>query len=184
MIAGLILKDTPGRECGLAFLDEELETYSVESNEEIIELLDEKNPEVLAADVSDETSLKEFNKNEEELKEEGHIFTPVSHEGEKVKRFEALKAGCRQHLGQDCPEFIRFEPQITADELAIHSDDGLRSFGVETEDIHSADEFDAALGAITARFYQQGQFKDLGIVVPQNLDGDEEAEESEDSQKA
>lgn len=179
MIAGLTLKDTPGIECGLAFLDEELETFSVESNEEIIELLKEKNPDVLAVDVSDETSLKEFNKGEEEARESGHIFTPVSHEGDKVKRFEALKAGCRQHLGQDCPNFIRFEPQITADELAVHDDDGLKSFGLDTSVIHSADEFDAVLGAITARFYQQNQFEDMGIVVPQNLESDEESEDSE-----
>lgn len=179
MIAGLILKDAPGVECGLAFLGDELETFSVESNEEIIELLDEKNPDILAVDISDETSLKEFNKGESDARESGHIFTPVSHEGEKVKRFEALKAGCRQALGQDCPEFIRFEPQITADELAVHGDDGLRSFGVDTEGIHSADEFDAVLGAITARFYQQNQFEDMGIVVPQNFDADEDSEESE-----
>lgn len=183
MIAGLILKDKPGADCGLAFLEEELETYSVESNEEIIELLDEHKPEVVAVNASDKTSIKEFNKKEKELREEGHIFTPISHESELVKRFEALKAGCQQSLGPDMPEFVRFEPRITADELAIHNDDGLASFGLETENINSSDEFDAVLGAVTARFYQQGQFEDLGVVVPHNLEAEEDSEEDE-TQKA
>lgn len=182
MIAGLILKDETGVDCGVAFLGDELSTYSVETNEEIIDLLDRHQPEILAVDISDETSLKELNKKEEELKEEGHIFNPVSHEGEKVKRFEALKSGCRQELGPDCPEFIRFDPQITADELAVHGDKGLESLGVETENIMSADEFDAALGAVTARFYEEGQYSDLGVIVPSTLE--DQNEKSEDSQKA
>jgi len=183
MIAGIVLKDEPREDCGVAFLDEELETYSVESNEEIIELLDEHKPEVVAVNASDKTSIKEFSKKEEELREEGHIFTPLSHESELVKRFEALKAGCQQSLGPDMPEFIRFEPSITAEELAIHNDDGLSSFGLETGDIHSSEEFDAVLGAVTARFYQQHQFDNFGIIVPNNLNPEESGEEDE-TQKA
>lgn len=183
MIAGLVLKDEPGKECGVAFLDEELETYSVESNEEIIELLEEYGPEVVAVNASDKTSIKEFSKDEEELREEGHIFTPLSHESELVKRFEALKAGCQQSLGPDMPEFVRFDPRITADELAIHNDEGLKSFGLETEDIRSSDEFDAVLGAVTARFYQQDQFEDMGIIVPGDLNA-EKSSEDDGTQKA
>lgn len=170
MIGGIILTHRKGENCSLAFLDDGLETYSVETNDEIMKLVDEKNPSVLAVNVSDETSIKEFTNKEEELKEEGFIFQPTSHEKQKVKRFEALKARCRQELGEDCPEFIRFEPQITAEELALHGDDALESLGIDSSVINSAGEFDAVLGAVTARFYSQNQYRDLGIVVPENLE--------------
>lgn len=170
MIGGLILTDRKDKLCSIAFLNGDLETHSVETNNQILELIEEKNPDFLAVNVSDETSLKEFTKKEEELKEEGFIFQPTSHEKEKVKRFEALKAQCRQELGEECPEFIRFEPQITAEELAIHSDSAFESLGVDSSDIGSSGEFDAALGAVTARFFSQNQYRDLGIIVPESLE--------------
>jgi len=83
-----------------------------------------------------------------------------------------LKAVLNRDM-MDSPDFIRFDPQITAKELSIDGDDALASYGVEPSDIDSARVFDAVLGAITARFYQQEQFQDLGIIVPQSLDLEE-----------
>ena len=168
MIAGLILSDNLDEDCSLAFLGENLETFQVETNEEIVELVEEKSPDVLAVDAGTEQGQKEFTKQEKELKEEGYIFTPNSHQKRKVERMQSLERHLNHSMGGQI-EIIRFEPQITAKELAIDSEKDLRSIGVEGE-IGNVEEFDATLGAITARFYSQGQFDDYGVVVPEPLD--------------
>jgi predicted nuclease with RNAse H fold len=168
MIAGLILADSLEEDCSLAFLDEKLETFQVETNDEIVELIEEKEPEVLAVDVGTEQGKEEFTKQEKELKEEGYIFTPNSHQTRKVERMQSLERHLNHAMGGRI-QIIRFEPQITARELAIDSEQDLKSIGVEG-DIGSVEEFDAVLGAVTARFYSQGQFEDLGVVVPEPLD--------------
>ncbi|MFB6159343.1 MAG: hypothetical protein ABEJ95_06865 [Candidatus Nanohalobium sp.] len=168
MIAGLILSDDVEKECSMAFLGEDLETCKLTTNEEIVEKVEEKEPEVLAVDVGTEQSAQELTKKENKLKEEGHIFTPNSYQKRKVERMQSLERHLNHVMGGQV-EIIRFEPQITAQELVIDSEDDLEALGVEG-DIGSAEEFDAVLGAVTARFYSQGQFQDLGVVVPENLD--------------
>jgi hypothetical protein len=73
-------------------------------------------------------------------------------------------------LGGESPDIIRFEPSITAEQLAIHDDAGFKSLGIDTSGIRSARQFDAALGAVTARFYSQNQYEDLGVIVPESLE--------------
>ena len=167
MIAGLILTEDVDEECSIVFLDEDLETFEVNKNEEIVELIEEKEPEILAVDIGTKQGQKEFTKEEKELKEEGYIFTPNSHQKRKVERMQSLERHINHAMGGRV-EVIRFEPQITAKELAIDSEEDLSSLGVDG-DIRSVGEFDAALGAVTARFYSQGQFEDLGVVIPENL---------------
>ncbi|MFB6100480.1 MAG: hypothetical protein ABEK16_04365 [Candidatus Nanohalobium sp.] len=167
MIAGLILSDDVEEECSLAFLGEELETMQVNTNEEIVEEVEKREPEVLAVDVGTEQSQQEFTKEENELKEEGYIFTPNSHQQRKVERMQSLERHLEHKMG-GMIEIIRFEPQITAKELAIDSERDLSSIGVEG-DIGGVGEFDATLGAVTARFYSQGQFEDYGVVVPESV---------------
>jgi len=89
---------------------------------------------------------------------------------------EALKAQLFENMGAERPEVIRFEPQITADELAIHDDSALGSYGVDSSKIESAEQFDAMLGAITARFYEQNQVKDLGVIIPEPLGNQSDTE--------
>jgi predicted nuclease with RNAse H fold len=167
MIAGLILTDDIEKESSLAFLDEELGCYKLSTNEEIVEKISEKKPEVLAVNVGTKQAQKEFTEEEEELREEGHIFTPNSHQKRKVERMQSLERHLNHEMGGEI-EIIRFEPQITARELAIDSEKDLASIGVVGE-ISGAEEFDAVLGAVTARFYSQGQFSDLGVIVPENI---------------
>lgn len=168
MIAGIILSDDLDKNCSIAFLGDELETLEVNTNEEIVEAIEERNSEIVAVDVGTKQSQKEFTKEEKELKEEGYIFTPNSYQKTKVERMQSLERHINHAMGGRV-EIIRFEPQITAEELAIDSEDDLASLGVEG-DIGSVEEFNATLGAITARFYSQGQFEDYGVVVPENLD--------------
>lgn len=168
MIAGLILSDDLEKDSSIAFLGDELETLKVNTNEDIVEAIEERNPEIVAVDVGTKQSQEEFTKEEKELKEEGYIFTPNSYEKTKVERMQSLERHINHAMGGRV-EIIRFEPQITAEELAIDSEEDFASLGVEG-DIKSVEEFDATLGAITARFYSQGQFEDYGVVVPSSLE--------------
>jgi hypothetical protein len=172
MNAGIILKDTTEEETQLVFLSDETECCPVKTNDEIIELITEREPEVVAVDVGTQVGRDEFNEQEEELKEEGYSFTPTSHETKKARRLEALKARLFEEMGASQPEVIRFEPDITAEELALHDEQALESYGIDPSSLESSEQFDAMLGAVTARFYEQNQVRDLGVVIPEPL-GDE-----------
>lgn len=170
MIAGIILQEETGKDCQIAILGDELVCKAVKTNPEIVEILEENKPEIVAVNVGTESSINELNDQEEELKEEGYSFTPTSHDAQKSRRLEALKNRMQRDMGAEMPEIIRFDPQITAEELALHGDQALESFGIDTSEIRSAEQFDAVLGAVTARFYQQDQFRDLGVIVPESVD--------------
>lgn len=169
MNAGVIITDNTDKESYAAFLGDKLQTYAFKTNEELLELIAKHDPRVIAFDAGTETSMKEFNKNEEELKEEGHSFVPTSHEPRRSKRVEALKTSILHNTDKQV-EVIRFEPKITADELALHDDSGLEALGIDPSGIESAGEFDAVLGAVTSRFYSQNQFEDYGVIVPEALE--------------
>jgi len=175
MIAGLILSDNEQLDSEMALLGDELEVYSLETNQEIVEKITELEPEVVAVNSAGEITREELSEQEEDLKEEGYSFTPSRTESKKVKRLQGLKTLIKREM-LDSPDFIRFDPHITAEELAIEGDKALDGYGVETSDINSARQFDAVLGSITARFYQQEQFQDLGVVVPRNLESDDSEE--------
>lgn len=169
MIAGLILTDTEEEESHLAFLDDEgIETYSIKDTNELVDKLVEKQPEIIAADCGTELPREELTQQEEELKEEGYSFTPTSNEKKKVERMRAIERSVQHHADKP-PEVIRFDPRISSEELALHGDEALTSFGIDPSDIGSSHQFDAAVGAVTARFYAENQFEDLGVIVPQGL---------------
>ncbi len=168
MIAGLLITETTEKECSLAFLSDTTETCNLETNPDIVDEIKKNSPEIIAVDVSEEQSHKEFTGGEEDLLESGYSFTPSSSETKKIKRLQALKAALEQSMDNP-PEFIRFDPHITSKELALDSDNALKSIGVDPETIGSSKEFDAVLGAVTARFYQQNQYRDLGVIVPKPL---------------
>ncbi len=168
MIAGIVLKDTVEEDSQLALLSEgELVCEPASTNEEIVDLLKEKGPDIVAVDAGDTQGSAELTEDEKELKEEGYAFTPSSHNKAASRRLKALKAMAFEKMGDDTPEFIRFSPHITSEELAIHGDEALESYGINPENISSAEQFDAVLGAVTARFYQQNQFREMGVVVPE-----------------
>jgi hypothetical protein len=178
MIAGLVLSDKEQLDSEIAFLGDEVKTYSLDTNEEIVEKISELEPEIIAVNSSGEITREQYSDQEEDLKDEGYNFTPSRTESKKIKRLQALKAVLNRDM-LDSPEFIRFDPQITAEELAIDGDKALNSYGIGPSNIDSARQFDAVLGSITARFYQQEQFQDLGVVVPQSLESKDSEESSE-----
>lgn len=169
MNAGIILKNSTEEETQIVFLSAETECKTTSTNDEIIELIQERKPSVVAVDTGTRVGRDEFSEQEEELKQEGYSFTPTSHETKKARRLEALKARLFEEMGASQPEVIRFEPEITAEELALHDDQALESLGVDPSSLENSEQFDAMLGAVTARFYEQNQVRDLGVVIPEPL---------------
>ena len=170
---GIDLTEDDNTESTVAFLSDSLETYSFETNTEIAEKVTEVQPDIIAVN----TGLQErrgLSDEEEELQEECHIFTPASQDTQRVRRFQDLKKRIQANLAaEEMPEFVRYDPAITGKELALESDSALESLGVEASAIDSSREFDAVLGAITARFYDQGQASEMDVVVPEALHEDD-----------
>jgi len=164
MIAGLNLS-TEG-ESKLAILSDETRIISMDTNEEIMEAIPEK-VDILAvnAPLNPGEGLTE---KEEELVDEGHQFSPSTQNKTLGRRAMHLK----QLMAQNKPniEFIRYDPMLTSKELAIDGDDALKSYGISIDSISSSSEFDAVLGAVTARFYQEGACEDLGVQVPTSFE--------------
>lgn len=160
----MVLTDSEQQESQLAFLGDETSSHSVLETEKIVELLKKRQPDVLAVDCPTEAPNQDWSREEKELKEEGFSFTPSRNQKKEITRLRAIDTMLKKE-GVDT-EIIRFDPHISAEELALDSDSSLESLGVDTDCLDSSREFDAMLGAVTARFYQQNQFKDLGVIVP------------------
>jgi hypothetical protein len=172
MIAGVILRENQDEECQIAFLGDGLECFDLVENSEIVEEIEKRDISVLAVNAGSVQGRQEFTEKEDELREEGHIFTPSSHEKTKSKRLEALKTQLHNAMGEmEMPTVVRFDPHITAERLALKSDDALRGLGIDPESIKTASQFDATLGAVTARFYEQNQYENLGVIVPEPVSG-------------
>jgi len=69
MNSGLILKDDTEKDCQLVFLGDEISICSPNTNQEIINLIKEMKPKVLAVDVGTEVPREELNQNEEQRKD-------------------------------------------------------------------------------------------------------------------
>lgn len=156
MIAGLNIR---GDRVYIAKLDENLETAVLEDDREILEEISECEVVAVNAPLKEGKDLEEA---ESELIDEGIRFRPGEESRGERARFLQRNAKVK---GLET-EFIRFDPMVTSRKLAIEDDSGLKGLGVDASDVGSSMEFDAALGAITARFYDQGQCRDLGIAVP------------------
>lgn len=173
--AGLILTDNTEEDSILVIASsEKCETWSLGTNEEIVEVLEDEKVEILAADVGMKQGRDEFTKQEEQLKEEGYSFVPSGQQVKRMKRLESLAAHLDHALGIESPEIIRFNRFITSEELAIHDDEALESLGFETGEIENSKQFDAMLGAVTARYYEQGSFRDMDVIVPGEGSEDED----------
>lgn len=177
--AGLLLKDNIDEDSVLAIADsEETSIWNLSTNDEIIEKIEEKEIDILAADVGMEQGRDDLTKKEQKLEDEGYNFVPSGHQVKKMKRLESLSAHLEHAMGVDAPEIIRFNPHITSEELAIHGDQALESLGFDTGPLSNSHEFDALLGAVTGRYYEQGAFRDMGVIIP----GEKDEEEDQDDE--
>ncbi len=161
MIAGLYLTED---KCKLAVIDDGIKIEEYETNQEIVDNLEDI--DILAVNAP-LTSGRELEKQEEKLQEEGYIFSPGSHDETLRRRAAHLKQLIEQK--RVMTELIRYDPMITSRELALDGDKALESMGFETSNIEKSRDFDAVLGAVTARFYDQDQFEDFGVIVPEAL---------------
>lgn len=98
---------------------------------------------------------------EEQATKSGHSLTPGYMNSKRTARARDLV-----RLLKPETDVIRYVPQASMDSLLAYEDDDLESLGVETGPLQDSGDFEAALGAVTARLYSQGQFKDQGIIVP------------------
>ncbi|MFB6209485.1 MAG: hypothetical protein ABEJ56_05110 [Candidatus Nanohaloarchaea archaeon] len=169
MIAGLMLSDSEKEDSQLALLGDETDSLSLKDTGRIVDEISGREVEVLAVNCGTELNAGELTEDEEELKEAGYAFTPSHTEKKKVERLRAIERSLK-HLMDKPTELIRFDPAITSEKLALDSDDSLESLGVDASDISSSKQFDAVLGAITARFYSQNHYSDEGLIVPEKLE--------------
>lgn len=168
--AGVILSGDPETPCALAFLGDAVETYSVTDDEKIVEVIEDHEPRFLAfghpmqgPDVDEG-----FREGEEELVDDGYSFRPQEmHDADKLERTVFLRNSLKRTV---MPEMIECRPRITANILDIEDDGDLKDFGLTVKKIHSMQEFEAVLAAITAQFYAQDQYEDQGFIVPKELD--------------
>jgi predicted nuclease with RNAse H fold len=161
MIAGLYLTED---ECSLAIIDEGLEVKKIEENQDIVEELGDSG--VLAVNAAIESG-KDLEQQEEELEDEGYSFVPASMNETLNRRARHLKQLLKEK--GKAFEIIRYDPMITSRELAINGDQGLESLGIDPSEIDGSQDFDAVLGVVTSRFYDQDQFEDYGIVIPEPI---------------
>lgn len=161
-------KETP---CGIAFLSDSVDTFSETDDEEILELVEEHRPAIIAFSTPLRGPVKEkgFNEDEEELVDEGHSFLPRSMMDKKeLERAVFLKNSIKR-LGIT-PDFIECRPLVTSDVLDVNGDEDLEDLGVTTGAIHNTQEFDAVLAAITAKFYANDQYEEKGFIVPKEME--------------
>ena len=180
MLCGIVFGEKEEDESSVAFLSDEIESFTVNSNKEIIELVKDREPSIIAINTGLE-ERRRLSDEEEELQEEGFIFTPAKDDVKRVRRFQSFKPHLAQEVsGDELPEYIRFDPIISGRELAIDSDSAFEGYGIDPSDIDSAAEFDAALGAVTARFFQENQVRDLSVSVPKPIREEDDTEVKKD----
>ncbi len=192
---GIILNGEEGEDCAVAFItdddddrDEDVATYSTHRDEDIIDLITEYRPDVIAlnappeeiqdkelvsspesdTDVDPDTA-QQFRSGEEELVDEGYSLLPRDMRSRRLlERAEFLSNSIkRSGVGA---QIIESHPKLVAQRLDITDDRHLEAYGIDTDDIESVWEFDAVLLAYTAKLYADDQCDGTDIVLPEERD--------------
>lgn len=160
--------------CGVAFLGDDLETFSETDDERILELLEDRRPTIVAFSAPIQGGGRKpegFTDDEQDLVDEGHTFLPrEQHNTDEMERTLFLKNSIKR-LGF-MPEMLECRPRVTAQRLEAHDDAALEAYGIPTDGIRSTWEFDAVLAALTAKLYDNQMFAEKGFIVPE-LDEDD-----------
>ena len=164
-VCGIRLTGDKDRECSVAVLGEELETFSTEDDREIVERVSEERPAVVAfTNPHTRRTEKGFREDEEELVDEGYSFLPPSmFENDLLERTEFIKKSIQQNYR---PEFIETRPEVSSEILGIENDRDLEMLDMDTGEIESVGEFEAVMAALTARMYTENDYEDKGFIVP------------------
>lgn len=173
MYCGIVLTNSPEEPSAVAFVDDDgvVTAESVAGNEDIVALLQEHRPTIVALNAPPERVTEqpeEFRAGEQELVDEGHRILPQGMRDRQVleraahltRQVEGSGVGCR---------VIESDPHVVARMLDIATDDDLDDYGVVPADITSAREFDAVILAIVAKLADD-RTDDRDIMVPAEPD--------------
>ncbi len=171
---GIVLSGDAGTRCAVAFLSDELETFTEKDDQRLLELIEERKPVVVAFTVPMEGSNVQegFRDGEQDMVDDGHAFLPVEmRDNDEMERALFLKNSLQRSGFMH--EVIECRPMISAEVLGVQGDDELEDLGVPTDDIHNMTEFEAVMAAVTAKFYANDRYEEKGFIVPKRLDMDE-----------
>lgn len=182
---GIILKGGEDEDCGVAFItDAGVETYSTQDDEEIMELVKEYRPRIIALNapqevvadkifpgtVEEETPLdpetaKLFRSGEKELIDEGYSMLPQDMRNRRVLERAEFISNSVKRSGVGA-RIIESHPGLIAKKLEVTGDHHLEAYGLETEDIENVWEFDAVLLALTAKLFDEDMCEGDDIILP------------------
>ncbi|MFB6265693.1 MAG: hypothetical protein ABEI07_01265 [Candidatus Nanohaloarchaea archaeon] len=171
MQCGIVLSGDLSEDSQVAFLEKDsLETFSVSTNDEIVELLEGRRPEVTALNAPPEKvgrgKTGQFREGEQDLVEEGHSILPQGMRDSAVlERAEHLSRSIEAAgVGTTIIESV---PRLAASILDLSGDEDLERLGVSTGEIENVGEYDAVVLAVVAALYADNRCEDHGIVVPE-----------------
>lgn len=183
MYCGIMLTGDMDKPCGVAFLDEEgVETFSPTGDEEILALVKEHNPSIVALNaaperepdrvdtpkedsVLDPETASTFREGEQDLVDDGHAVLPREMRDRKLLERAEFIANSLKRAGIGCT-IIESRPGVVAKMLDVATDDDLAQHDVDPSSIEHTREFDAALLALTARMHDKEETEDKDIIVP------------------
>lgn len=169
MYCGIVLSGTTDEDCGLAFLDGEgeVETFSVAEDDDIVDLLEEHRPDVVALNAApDRDPSTEFRHEEQELVDSGYAMLPQGMRDRAVLERAAHLATVIESSGIGA-RVIESDPDVIAQALEVAGDEDLVDRDIEPDDIEHVREFDAVLLAVVARMEADGETEAHGLVVPE-----------------
>ncbi|MCJ7450320.1 MAG: hypothetical protein MUP58_01115 [Candidatus Nanohaloarchaeota archaeon QJJ-9] len=168
VFCGLVITGEKEKPCGVAFLNDDLESFSVTEDEEILTLMDKHKPDVIAFNVplTGPGKTEGFREDEEDLVDEGYSFLPPAvHDDMKLERAVFLKNSIKRM--EFMPELVECRPELTSEILKVKSDAELEDRGFDPSPVSNVREFNAVLAAITAKLYSNDGCVDKGVLVPE-----------------
>lgn len=184
MYCGIMLTGDADKPCGVAFLDEDgVETFSPTGDEEIVDLVRERNPSIVALNAAperepdrvdtpnedsalDPETASQFREGEQDLVDDGHAVLPRTMRDRKLLERAEFIANSLKKSGVGCT-IIESRPGIVAKMLDVATDDDLAQHDIDPSSIQHTREFDATLLALTARMHDAEETADKDIIVPE-----------------
>ncbi len=169
MDCGIVLTGSTDEASAVAFYNDGQVTVSAaEGNDEIVDLVSDRRPTVVALNAPPERTMEtELRSGEEELVEEGHAMLPQGMRDQAVLERADHLARSIEAAGIGTT-VIESNARIAGDVLGLKGDADLESYGIAADDISSARQYDAVILAIVAALYADNRCEDHGIVVPED----------------
>ncbi|MDY6761886.1 MAG: hypothetical protein SVY41_02460 [Candidatus Nanohaloarchaea archaeon] len=169
MNCGIVLTGDTDQASAVAFYDDgEVTVSDAASNDDIVALVAEKGPTVVALNAPPKRSrATDFREGEEELIDDGHAMLPQGMRDQAVLERADHLARSIQAAGTGTT-IIESNARLAGDILGLEGDADLEDHGIGTGDITSTRQYDAVVLAIVADLYADNRCEDHGIVVPED----------------